>query len=93
MKLAFRALRRKPAFAAVAILTIALAIAANTALFSAVYAVLIQPLPFRDPSKLVQIWETYPAIPQMQAHRVPITSIFAIEPIRSTRSPLTRSRR
>ena len=66
MKLALRAVRRKPAFAAVAILTIALAIAANTALFSAVYAVLIQPLPFRDPSKLVQIWQTYPAIPQIQ---------------------------
>jgi predicted permease len=47
-------------------LTVALAIGANTALFGVIYAVLIQPLPFRDPSKLVQIWETHPTLPQLQ---------------------------
>jgi predicted permease len=53
-------------FALAAILTVALAIGANTALFGVIYTVLIQPLPFRDPSKLVQIWETHPTLPQLQ---------------------------
>ena len=66
MRLAIRSLRRRPMFSAAAILTVALAIGANTALFSVIYAVLIQPLPFHDPSKLVQIWETHPALPRLQ---------------------------
>ncbi|MDR3698532.1 MAG: ABC transporter permease [Candidatus Sulfopaludibacter sp.] len=66
MRLAFRSLWRKPAFALVAVATIALGVGANTALFGVIYTVLIQPLPFRDPGKLVQIWETHPALPQLQ---------------------------
>jgi putative ABC transport system permease protein len=62
-----RSLRRKPAFAAAAILTVALGIGANTALFGVIYSVLIHPLPFRDPAGIVQIWETHPALPQLQA--------------------------
>ena len=61
-----RSLRRRPVFALVAILTIALGIGANTALFGVVYAVLLEPLPFRDPGRLVQIWNTHPALPQLQ---------------------------
>lgn len=53
-------------FALAAILTVALAVGANTALFGVIYTVLIQPLPFRDPGKLVQIWETHPTLPQLQ---------------------------
>lgn len=41
-------------------------IGANTALFSVVYSILLRPLPFRDPSRLAQIWETHPALPQLQ---------------------------
>ncbi len=66
MRSAVRSLRRRPAFALAAILTVALGVGANTALFSIIYAVLIQPLPFRDPGKLVRIWETHPALPQLQ---------------------------
>ena len=66
MRSAVRSLRRRPAFALAAILTVALGVGANTALFSVIYAVLIQPLPFRDPGKLVRIWETHPALPQLQ---------------------------
>lgn len=47
-------------------LTIALGVGANAALFGVIDAVLIQPLPFRDPGKLVRIWETHPALPQLQ---------------------------
>jgi putative ABC transport system permease protein len=66
MRSAVRSLRRRPAFALAAILTVALGVGANTALFSVIYSVLIQPLPFRDPGKLVRIWETHPALPQLQ---------------------------
>ena len=66
MRFAIRSLRRRPVFALAAILTVALAVGANTALFGVIYAVLIQPLPFHDPAKLVQIWETHPTLPQLQ---------------------------
>jgi len=66
MRSALRSLWRRPAFAAAGILTIALGVGANTALFGVVYSVLIRPLPFRDPNMLVQIWETHPALPQLQ---------------------------
>jgi predicted permease len=66
MRSAVRSLRRRPGFALAAILTLALGVGANTALFGVIYAVLIQPLPFRDPGQLVRIWETHPALPQLQ---------------------------
>ena len=61
-----RSLYRRPAFTIAAILTVALGIGANTAVFRVIYGVLLEPLPFRDPGRLVQIWETHPAMPQLQ---------------------------
>jgi putative ABC transport system permease protein len=58
---AVRALRRSPVFAASAILALALGIGANTAVFSVVYAVLLQPLPYFEPDRLVRLYETNPA--------------------------------
>ncbi len=66
MRSAVRSLRRRPAFAFAAILTVALGVGANTALFGVIYSVLIQPLPFRDAGQLVRIWETHPALPRLQ---------------------------
>lgn len=54
-RFALRALARRPGFAAVALLTVAVGIAANTAIFSVVRAVLLEPLPFEHPDELVTL--------------------------------------
>ena len=62
MTLAWRRLWSAPGYAAAAIVTLALAIGASTAIFSAVYAVLLKPMPIRDPGQLVVGWGTSAAL-------------------------------
>jgi putative ABC transport system permease protein len=61
LRLAFRALLRDRGFALVALITLGLGIGANTAIFSVIDCVLLRPLPFAEPDRLVTLWERKPA--------------------------------
>ncbi|HUF75717.1 MAG TPA: ABC transporter permease, partial [Longimicrobiales bacterium] len=60
MRQGFRSLRHSPAFAGAAVLTIALGVGATTAVFSVVQGVLLRPLPFPEPDRLVSVWLNNP---------------------------------
>ena len=60
LRYAARILRKQPAFTATALATLAITVGANLAIFAVVDAVLLRPLPFRDPDRLVAIYNTYP---------------------------------
>ena len=58
LKFALRSLMKAPGFTAIALLTLALGLGANTAIFSYVYAVLLRPLPFANQERLVAVYGT-----------------------------------
>ena len=58
LKFAFRQLLKNPGFTAVAVLTLALCLGANTTIFAVIDAVLVRPLPFPEPGRLMTIFNT-----------------------------------
>jgi putative ABC transport system permease protein len=63
VRYAVRGMRRQPGFVLVVVLTLALGLGANAAIFSAVQAVMLEPLPYRDPGRLVAVWNRWDGRP------------------------------
>ncbi len=71
MRYAWRTLWRSPGFTVVSLITLALAIGANTAIFSVTEAVLLRPLPFGNPGALIEMRENWPGHPTMTSPTTP----------------------
>ena len=72
-RLALRRLLHAPLFTAVTLLTLAIGIGANTAIFSVVYGVLLKPLPFAEPERLVAVWHRAPGLGIEKLNQSPST--------------------
>src|ERR1051326_5014361 len=72
LRFALRSFPRTPTLIAAAIVATALGVGVNAAIFSVIQAVLLRPLPYRDPARLVLIWEKNPVFGGFLAERLPV---------------------
>src|SRR5579872_6159479 len=72
LKFAIRQLLKNPGFTAVAVCTLALGIGGNTGIFSVIHAVLLKPLPYGEPGRIVMIWPDNPSL-NLGLHELPPT--------------------
>jgi predicted permease len=79
LRFAFRQIRKNPVFAAVAILTLAVGIGANTAVFSVVNGVLLRPLPYPDQDELVRVWTRFLPESGYEGEDFPLSPREAVE--------------
>ena len=88
----FRLLASHPGFAVAALLTIALGVGGTAAVFSVVYGVLLRPLPYAEPERLVRMWEVHPG--GVAPHYRPAHARSSLaQPGRSRRAASRRSAR
>ncbi|MEQ8329339.1 MAG: ABC transporter permease [Longimicrobiales bacterium] len=81
-----RKLLRAPVFTAVAVLTLGVGIGSNAAIFSVIHAVLLEPLPFEDPDRLVGVWHTAPGLGFDEVNQSPALHFYYVEHSRTFES-------
>ena len=97
LRYAIRTLATQPAFTLVALLTLALGIGANTAIFGIVNAVLLRPLPYQDPDRVVMLWSHWvnwsktwvsqPELVDYQQDARSLEHVAAFDVARKTKTP------
>src|SRR4051812_41955446 len=84
MKYVIRRLLRTPAFTAIALLTLAIGIGATSAVFSVIDGVLLKPLPFTQPDRLVGVWHTAPGLSNVKQFEICPSMYFAYRELNRT---------
>ena len=88
LKFSWKLLRKDKTFNLIAVLTLALCIGANSAIFTVLHSVVLRPLPFPDSERLVTMYNRYPGVGvEKGSNAFPITSTAKKKPAPSKRSP------
>jgi putative ABC transport system permease protein len=83
LRFAWRNVVRRPGFTLLVVLTLALGIGVNSAVFALIDAVLLRPLPYRQPDRLVFVWQTLPEVPELEPTPADYTALHAARSFQS----------